>query len=76
VIQLGGKYVLYSIFIEFIIPMKLLGLIKKFINGTCSKERGASPIHNDLKQGDALSQLLFNFSVEYTIRKAEKTKRN
>jgi hypothetical protein len=54
VIQLGGKCVLYSIFIEFIIPMKLLGLIKMFINGTYSKERGASPIHNDLKQGDAL----------------------
>jgi hypothetical protein len=27
------------------------------------------PIQNGLKQGDALSQLLFNFSLEYAIRK-------
>jgi len=26
------------------------------------------PIRNGLKQGDALSQLLFNFALEYTIR--------
>jgi hypothetical protein len=27
------------------------------------------PIQNGLKQGDALSPLLFNFALEYTIRK-------
>jgi hypothetical protein len=27
------------------------------------------PIENGLKQGDALSPLLFNFTLEYTIRK-------
>jgi hypothetical protein len=26
------------------------------------------PIHNGLKQGDALSPLLFNFALEYAIR--------
>jgi hypothetical protein len=29
------------------------------------------PIQKSLKQGDALSPLLFNFSLEYTIRKVE-----
>jgi hypothetical protein len=27
------------------------------------------PIQNGLKQGDALSQLLFNFALEYAIKK-------
>jgi len=27
------------------------------------------PIRNDLKQGDALSQMLFNFALEYAIRR-------
>jgi hypothetical protein len=30
------------------------------------------PIQNDLKQGDALSPLLFNFALEYALRKAQK----
>jgi hypothetical protein len=29
------------------------------------------PIQDGLKQGDALSQLLFNFALEYSIRKVE-----
>jgi hypothetical protein len=29
------------------------------------------PIQNDLKQGDSLSPLLFNFSLEYAIRKVQ-----
>jgi hypothetical protein len=30
------------------------------------------PIQNDLKQGDALSPLLFNYALEYATRKAQK----
>jgi hypothetical protein len=29
------------------------------------------PIQNGLKQGDALSPLLFNFAIEYAIRKVQ-----
>jgi hypothetical protein len=29
------------------------------------------PIQNGLKQGDALSQLLFNVALEYTIREVQ-----
>jgi hypothetical protein len=29
------------------------------------------PIHSGIKQGDALSPLLFNFGLEYVIRKVQ-----
>jgi hypothetical protein len=50
------------------------------LNETYSKIRigkhlcGAFPIKNDLKQGDALSPLLFNFALEYVIRKVRENK--
>jgi hypothetical protein len=47
------------------------------LNETYSKVRigkhlsDSSPIQNGLKQGDALSPLLFNFALEYAIRKVQ-----
>jgi hypothetical protein len=57
--------------------MKLVGLIKTCLNETYSIFRiGKQPSHNfliqnGLKQGDALSPLLFNFALEYAIRKVQ-----
>jgi hypothetical protein len=55
--------------------MKVVRLIKLCLNETYSKIRigkhlsDSIPIQNGLKQGDALSPLLFNFALEYAIRK-------
>jgi hypothetical protein len=60
--------------IEFGIPRKLLGLIKMCLNETyCRVRIGKNlsdkfSVQNGLKQGDALSSLLFNFALEYAIR--------
>ena len=48
---------------------------KKCLNETSSRDRVGKhlsdmfPINNGLKQGDALSSLLFNIAVEYAIRR-------
>jgi hypothetical protein len=66
--------VLYNIQIEFGIPRKLVGLIKMYLNETCSTvgigklQSEKFPIQNGLKKGDTLSPLLFNFVLEYVIR--------
>jgi hypothetical protein len=72
-IQLGKKYC--TIFpIEFGVPLKLVRLIKMCLNETYSKARIGKHlsenflIQNGLKQGDALSPLLFSFALEYAIR--------
>jgi hypothetical protein len=47
------------------------------LNETCSTVRIGKyqsdkfPIQNDLKQGDALSPLLFNFALECAIRRVQ-----
>jgi hypothetical protein len=54
--------------------MKLVSLIKTCLNETYSNSKHFSdsfPIQNGLKQGDALSPLLFNFALEYGIRKVQ-----
>jgi hypothetical protein len=60
---------LYNILIEFGVPMKLVGLIRMCLNEACSKVYIGKhlsdnfSIQNGLKQGDALSPLLFNFAL-------------
>jgi hypothetical protein len=57
--------------------MKLVKVIKMCLNETYSEVRIGRylshnfPIQNGLKQGDALSPLLFNFALEYTLRKVQ-----
>jgi hypothetical protein len=69
--------VLYNILIEFGIPRILVGLIKMCLNETYSTARirklqsDKFPIQNGLKQGDALSPLLFNVALEYAIRRVQ-----
>jgi hypothetical protein len=71
---------LYNILIEFGIPLKLIRLIRMCLNETYSRVRVGKhlsdrfPINNDLKEGDALSPLLFNFPLEYAIRKVQANK--
>jgi hypothetical protein len=62
---------------EFGISTKLVSLIKMCLNETYSKVRigkhlsDSFPFQNGLRQGDALSPLLFNFALEYAIRKIQ-----
>jgi hypothetical protein len=65
---------LYNLLIEFGIPRILVRLIKMCLSETYSRVRVGKhlsdtfPNKNGLKQGDALSPLLSNFTLEYTIR--------
>ena len=74
VIQLGGRS---YIFIEFGIPMKLVRLTNMCPTETYSRVRVGKkisdkfPIRNGLKEGDALSPLLFNFALEYAIGRVQ-----
>jgi sorting nexin-29 len=71
------KEALYNILIEFGIPRKLVGLIKMCLNETYSRVRIGKnlsdrfTVQNGLKQRDALSPLLFNFSLEYDVRRVQ-----
>ena len=71
------REVLYKILIEFGIPRKLVRLIKLSLTETYSTVRvdkivsDRFPVRNGLKQGDALSPLLFNFALEYAIRRVQ-----
>jgi hypothetical protein len=68
------REVLYNILLQYGITKKLVTLNKMCLNGTYRKIRIGKllsdkfPIQNELKQGDAPSPLLFDFSLEYAIR--------
>jgi hypothetical protein len=57
--------------------MKLVRIIKMCLNKTYIRVRVGKnmsdmfPIRNGMKQGDALSPLLFNFVLEYAIRRVQ-----
>jgi len=71
------REVLYKILIEFAIPRKLVRLIKMSLTETYSRVRVGKnvsdkfPIRNGLKQVDALSPPIFNFALEYAIRRVQ-----
>jgi hypothetical protein len=71
------REVLYKILIEFGIPRKLEKLIKMSLTESYSRVRVGKnvsdrfPIRNGLKQGDALSPMLFNFALEYAIKRVQ-----
>ena len=68
---------LYNILIEFGIPKKLVKLIKICLNETYGRVRVGKnlsdmfPIRNGLKQVDVLSPLIFNFALEYAIKRVQ-----
>jgi hypothetical protein len=61
--------------------MKVTGPIKMCLTEIYSKSHigklmsDAFPVHNAMKQGDALSPLLFNFALEYAIRMVQGSKK-
>ena len=71
------REVLYKILIEFDIPKKFERLVKMSLTETYSRVRVGKnvsdgfPIRKGLKQGDALTSVLFNFALEYAIRRVQ-----
>jgi hypothetical protein len=69
--------VLYNIPIEIGISMKLVRLIKLCPTETYNRVRVGKnltdmfPIRNGLKQGDILLPFVFNFALEYAIRRVQ-----
>jgi len=66
------REVLYNIVTEFGIPKKLVRLIKMCLRVRIGNNLSDMfPIKNGLKQGDSLTPLLFNFALEYAIRRVQ-----
>jgi hypothetical protein len=72
---------LHSILVESGVPMKLVRLIKICLNEACRKVHICKylsytfPIQNCLRKRDSLSPLLFNSTVEQSIRRSRKRSR-
>ena len=63
---------MYDILIEFWVPKKLVRLVKMCSTETYSRVRvGKNLSDRFLKQEDALSPLLFNFALEYAIKRVQ-----
>ena len=68
---------MYNILVAFSIPMRLVGLIHMCLYDTYSRVRVGKhfpdifPIKNGLKNGVALSSLLFIFSLDYAVRRIQ-----
>jgi hypothetical protein len=71
------REVLYNILIEFGITIKLKELIKACLNKSYSPVWVGKhlpdmfSINNGLKQGDVITLLLFNFALDYAIRRVQ-----
>jgi hypothetical protein len=71
------REVLYNIRIEFVIPMKLVRIIKLCLNETYGGVRVGKnlsdtfPIRTGLKQGGALSPLFFSVALDCVIRRVQ-----
>jgi hypothetical protein len=71
------REVLHNMFIEFGVPRNLIRLIEMCLNEIYGKAHIGKhlsdifSIQNGPKEGDTLSPLLFNFALEYPIRKVQ-----
>jgi hypothetical protein len=67
------REVLYSILVEFVVPMKQVTLTKMCLNETYNKVRIGKYLSDNFyiqmsKQVDALWPLIFNFALQYATR--------
>jgi hypothetical protein len=71
-----SREVLYNILTECGVPMKVLRVMNMCLNETYSRiwvgnHLSEFSIRNGLKQGDALSPLIFNFVSDYAIMRVQ-----
>jgi hypothetical protein len=69
-LQRDRREVLYNILIQFEVPMKLVMMIKILSNEACVCDQICKHLSGNF-HGDALSSLLFNFALEYSIREVQ-----